>query len=119
MNNKANKKLTNLSKSLRRNMTDEEKHLWYDFLKDLPVTVNRQKVIGKYIADFYCATAQLVIEVDGEQHYNYIGRKKDITRDMYFNSLGIKVLRYTNSEINKNFKNVCEDIWLHIFGGKN
>ena len=68
MNKTCNSKLTNISKVLRKNMTREEKHLWYDFLKKLPVTVNRQKVIGSYVADFYCASAKLVIELDGSQH---------------------------------------------------
>ena len=63
MNQTNNQKLTRISKVLRRNMTKEEKHLWYDFLKDLPQTVNRQKVIGKYVVDFYCAGAKLVIEL--------------------------------------------------------
>ena len=118
MNNKANGKLTNLSKILRRNMTAEEKHLWYDFLKQIPLTVNRQKVIGNYIADFYCAEASIVIEVDGYQHGTYIGRGDELKKEQYFNSLGIKVLRYSNKDVNSNFENVCEDIWLHITGEK-
>ena len=70
MNERNNPKLTALSQNLRKEMTREEKHLWYDFLQRLPITINRQKVIGKYIADFYCAKAKLVIELDGRQHYN-------------------------------------------------
>jgi very-short-patch-repair endonuclease len=70
MNNKQNPNLTDYAQQLRREMTKEEKHLWYDFLKSLPVTIQRQKVIGKYIVDFYCASAKLVIEIDGSQHYD-------------------------------------------------
>ena len=74
-NNKNNPNLTNLSQNLRKNMTKEEKHLWYDFLKNLPITVNRQKVIGNYIVDFYCAKANIAIELDGSQHYFEQGLK--------------------------------------------
>ena len=114
MNEKANKHLTDISKSLRKNMTPEEKHIWYDFLKNLPITVNRQKVIGKYVVDFYCASAKIVIELDGSQHYTESAIAEDEERDRYLNSFGIKVLRYSNYEFNKNFKGVCEDILKHI-----
>ena len=80
-------------------MTPEEKHLWYDFLKKLPVTINRQKVIGNYIVDFYCADKKTVIELDGSQHFE---SEKDIIRDEYLKSLGIKVLRYWNKELHNN-----------------
>ena len=95
-------------------MTKEEKHLWYDFLKNLPITVNRQKIIGNYIVDFYCAKAKIVIELDGSQHYFEQGSKNDSIRDEYLNSLGIEVLRYSNLDIKKNFSGVCEDILKHI-----
>ena len=85
-------------------MTGEERHLWYDFLKNLPQTVNRQKVIGNYIVDFYCSSNKLVIEIDGSQHYEDAGKKVDKERDEYLNKLGIKVLRYSNRDINQNFK---------------
>ena len=91
-------------------MTKEEKHLWYDFLKKLDVTIHRQKTIGNYIADFYLAKAKLVIEIDGSQHYESEGKEKDEIRDNYLNSLGIKVLRYSNLDINNNFDEVCENI---------
>ena len=113
-NNKNNPKLKTLSQNLRKNMTKEEKHLWYDFLKNLPITVNRQKVIGNYIVDFYCAKANIAIELDGSQHYFEKGLQKDATRDEYLNSLGIEVLRYSNLDIKKNFSGVCEDILKHI-----
>lgn len=95
-------------------MTKEERHLWYDFLKNLPVTVNRQKIIGNYIVDFYCAKAKIVIELDGSQHYFKQGSKNDSIRDEYLNSLGIAVLRYSNLDIKKNFSGVCDDILKHI-----
>lgn len=95
-------------------MTKEEKHLWYDFLKSLPVTVYRQKVIGNYIVDFYCAQAKLVIELDGSQHFNDISAENDRQRDEFMQSLGLTVLRYSNAEINCNFKNICEDIYKRI-----
>ncbi len=91
-------------------MTKEERHLWYDFLKSLPVTVNRQKVIGNYIVDFYCASSKLVIELDGSQHFMDEGLEYDRRRDAYLKSLGLTVVRYANSDINDNFDGVCEDI---------
>ncbi|MBE5760923.1 MAG: endonuclease domain-containing protein [Clostridiales bacterium] len=114
MNEKHNRKLTPLSRNLRKQMTEEESKLWYTFFKNIPQTVNRQKVIGRYIVDFYCADSKLVIELDGEQHYVGEGKLKDEKRDAYLNSLGIKVLRYSNYELKKHYKDVCEDIWHHI-----
>ncbi len=109
-----NPKLTGNAKALRKNMTKEERHLWYDFLKTLPVTVNRQKVIGKYIVDFYCASAKLVIELDGSQHFEEHGVTTDTERDTYSQSLGLTVLRYSNREVNQRFSGVCEDILNHL-----
>ena len=96
-------------------MTKEEKHLWYDFLKTLPVTVNRQKVVGRYIVDFYCASAKLVIELDGDQHYKDDAKEKDRERDLFLNGLGLTVMRFTNYEIWTNFDGVCMDIYHRIF----
>ena len=114
MNITNNAKLTANSRTLRKNMTKEERHLWYDFLKALPVTVKRQKVIGNYIVDFYIASSKIVIELDGSQHYDDNNIRKDEKRDDFFNSLGIEVLRYSNLDINKRFKYVCEDILNRI-----
>ena len=105
-----NKKLTAISKILRRNMTEEERHLWYDFLKKLPQTVHRQKVIGNYIVDFYCAEAKLVIELDGSQHKTQQGIQDDFLRDEYLNNLGITVVRYSNLDVREKFEGVCADI---------
>ena len=114
MNKTNNPNLKHFAQELRRNMTKEEKHLWYDFLKKLPVKFNRQKVIGTYIVDFYSAEAKLVIELDGAQHYEERSREKDIMRDTYLNSLGILVLRYTNIDFHKNFDGICKDILVNI-----
>ena len=114
MNKTNNSKLTGISKVLRKNMTKEEKHLWYDFLKHIPQTVNRQKVIGKYVVDFYCASAKLVIEIDGSQHYEEKGKQIDRERDLYLNTLGITVLRYSNIDIQNRFDVICADILEHI-----
>jgi very-short-patch-repair endonuclease len=114
MNERSNPKLTGISKMLRRNMTKEEKHLWYDFLKQLPQTINRQKVIGPYVVDFYCACARLVIELDGSQHYEENERLKDQERDAYLRELEITVVRYTNLDIHKKFDAVCADIVRRI-----
>ena len=97
-------------------MTKEERHLWYDFLKQLPVTVHRQKTIGNYIVDFYIAEAKLVIELDGSQHFEEEGQKMDEVRDVFLKSQGLTVLRYANSHINQNFQGVCQNIWEHLFG---
>ncbi len=95
-------------------MTPEERHLWYDFLKDFPIQFKRQKVIGPYIVDFYCAAAKIVIELDGSQHYKPDAKAADIERDEYFEKYGITVLRYSNKEVNENFGWVTRDITKHI-----
>ena len=95
-------------------MTKEERHLWYDFMRGLPVRVHRQKVIGRYIVDFYIAEKNLVIELDGSQHYEQDAIRADMERDAYMNSLGINVFRYSNLEVNQNFRAVCQDIWNRL-----
>ena len=114
MNETSNFRLTKNSQTLRKNMTKEERHLWYDFLKGQSTTFNRQKVIGDYIVDFYCAKAKLVIELDGWQHYEEEGKEKDLKRDSYLAELGLKVLRYSNYDVNSNFDGVCADILKHL-----
>ena len=110
MNQTNNPKLRKNAQKLRREMTKEERRLWYDFLKQLPLTVNRQKVIGHYIVDFYCASAKLAIELDGSQHYESEGTTSDQERDYALNQLGITVVRYSNSDIDRNFDGVCADL---------
>ena len=108
------KKLIAYSRDLRRNMTGEERHLWYDFLKTLPMPVNRQRVIGQYIADFYISSAKIVIELDGSQHFEDEGLRKDAERDKCFEKMGILVLRYSNYDIKNSFDVVCQDILNNI-----
>ena len=105
-----NKNLNLAAKELRKNMTPEEKHLWYDFLKNYPVQFNRQKVIGNYITDFYCKKANLVIEIDGAQHFEHDNSEYDKARTDYLNSVGIEVIRFLNKDINYNFNNTCKYI---------
>ena len=95
-------------------MTTEEKHLWYDLLKKLPMTVNRQKNIGDYIVDLYIAQKRIVIEIDGSQHEMEEKMVSDKERDKELKKIGITVLRYSNSDINKNFNTVSEDILNHL-----
>jgi very-short-patch-repair endonuclease len=110
MNQGSNPKLTPLARKLRREMTKEERHLWYDFLRTLPVTVNRQKVIGPFIVDFYIASSKLVIELDGSQHFEEDGVSSDRERDAWLAEHGLRVVRYSNADVNGNFSGVCEDI---------
>ena len=105
---------TALSRVLRKNMTPEEKHLWYDLLKRLPVTVNRKKTIGDFIVDFYIASARLVIEIDGRQHNSPEHADADRKRDYDLRKLGNTVLRYSNRDIRERFSAVCEDILRHL-----
>lgn len=105
-----NSDLKGNAKKLRNNPTQQERKLWYDFLKNLNCHFVRQKVIGNYIVDFYCAKYKVVIELDGSQHYDEVGEKKDKLRDEYLTSFGLTVLRYSNLEINNNFNGVCQDI---------
>ena len=91
-------------------MTKEEKHLWYDFLRIYPVKFLRQKVLGRYIVDFYCAEAKLVVELDGSGHYEHDAMKYDEERTKYLQNYKLMVVRIDNREINNNFNNVCEYI---------
>ena len=102
------------AQSLRKNMTKEERHLWYDFLKTYPVQFRRQYMIGCYIADFYCYRAQLVLELDGSQHYTPEEQAYDKKRTDYMESQGIQVLRFSNLDVLRNFAGVCEMIDLTV-----
>ena len=105
-----NKELTKYSQDLRKNMTPEEKHLWYDFLKYLPMPVKRQYVVENYILDFFIPRVNIAIEIDGSQHRTAEGITYDNQRDAYLNSLGLKVLRISNDEIRNDFEGVCKRI---------
>ena len=95
-------------------MTKEERHLWYDFLRTYPIRFSRQKVLGKYIADFYSAKAKLVIELDGAQHYDDVHFEKDIERTFFLEGYGLTVIRISNYELNRNFQGVCEYIDIMV-----
>ena len=107
MDRKQNKKLVSFARGLRKNMTKEEKHLWYDFLKNYDVKFNRQKVLGRYIADFYSAELKLVIELDGSQHYDPEAKVYDEERTEFFKGYDIEVVRINNLEVTRNFRGVC------------
>ena len=110
MDRKHNKSIVSVAKNLRNNMTKEERHLWYDFLRNYEIKFSRQKVLGKYIADFYSPQAKLVIELDGGQHYEENQTKKDANRTAYLEQYGLKVIRIPNNYITQNFNGVCEYI---------
>ncbi len=114
MERKHNPKLTPLAKELRKNMTKEERKLWYDFLRDYPERFLRQKVIDDFIADFYCNRARLIIELDGSQHFEESGRLKDKLRTEIIEKRDLTVIRIPNNEVNENFDGVCEYIDMTV-----
>ena len=105
-----NSKLKKHSQQLRREMTKEERKLWYEFLKKIPLTIKRQKIIKSYIVDFCIDKAKLIIELDGSQHYDVSGEIADRERDDCLKQMGYKVLRFTNLEISQKFSAVCTEI---------
>ena len=109
-----NKKFVSNARALRKNMTPEEKHLWYDFLKPLPFNVRRQHNIENYIVDFYIAEKRIVIEIDGRQHLLSEHKEADERRETVLENWGISVLRYSNDSIRNNFNAVAEDILRHL-----
>ena len=110
---KDNSQLEN-ARRLRREMTPHERKLWFLFLRKYPVKIYKQRIIGKFIVDFYCAAAKLVIEVDGSQHYEPQGIAYDIERSAFLSALGLEVLRFSNREIDREFRGVCEQIDMTI-----
>ena len=114
MDRKHNSKIVPTAKMLRKNMTKEERHLWYDYLRTHPARFSRQKVLGKYIADFYSAQAKLVIELDGGGHYTADAQRRDEERTAFLESYGLTVVRISNSEVNSNFRGVCDYIALCV-----
>ncbi len=113
-----NKTLLGNARKLRKEMTKEERRLWYTFLRECPARFRRQQIIGNFIVDFYCHSKGIVIELDGSQHYEDQGKRTDQERDAYLHSLGLSVLRYANSDVNRNFRGVCEDILKHLEDGE-
>ena len=114
MDHKHNPQLVTNARSLRKNMAKEERHLWYDFLRGYDIRFLRQKILGKYIADFYCPQAKIVIELDGSQHYEPMGLEKDTERTAYLAQYDITVFRIPNNEVMNNFRGVCEFIDLQV-----
>ena len=110
MDYKHNPRLTGNARSLRKNMTKEERHLWYDYLRDYPVRFLRQKVIDDYIVDFYCASAKLIIELDGSQHCEPKAVEYDTIRTDYLQKQGFLVMRFSNLDVMTQFRAVCESI---------
>ena len=107
MTTKKNNDLLENARKLRRNMTRQEKHLWYDYLRSYPIKVYKQRIIDNYIADFYCHQARLVIELDGSQHYTPDGRAHDEARSDVIGKYGIQVLRFYNGDVDSRFESVC------------
>ena len=114
MRRKHNASLVSLAKTLRNNMTKEERHLWYDFLRDYPARFLRQKVLGTYIVDFYCASAKIVVELDGSQHYEAPEIAKDEERTAFLRGYGLTVIRIPNNAVNQGFRGVCAYIDLAV-----
>ena len=111
---KHNSKLTSHAQHLRRNMTKEERRLWYEYLRNYPYQFRRQVTFGNYILDFYCAAAKLAVELDGSQHYSEEGMRYDENRTAYLNEIGIRVIRFSNTDIMRNLAGVCETIDAQI-----
>ena len=105
-----NFRLKDNSRDLRKNMTKQERRLWYNFLREHNVRFNRQRPIGEYIVDFYSSKAKLIIELDGSQHYSKEGKAYDERRSLFFKSLGLEVIRFSNLDIDTNFEGVCHCI---------
>ena len=110
---KDNTQLEN-ARRLRREMTPNERKLWYLILRKYPVKIYKQRIIGKFVVDFYCACAKLVIEVDGSQHYEPQGMAYDAERSAFLSAMGLDVLRFSNRDIDRDFRGVCEQIDLTI-----
>ena len=107
-------RLIGYARDLRKNQTKEERKLWHTFLKSLPLKFVRQKPIGQYIVDFYCAEAKLAIELDGSQHYEVFGEEYDLQRNRFLNEQGITVVRYSNLQIAREYNSVKADILKHL-----
>ena len=105
-----NNDLLKNARTLRKEMTPQELRLWYRFLRTYPVKIYKQRIIGEYIVDFYCHPVRLVIEIDGSQHYDPESVVYDKKRTTYLESLGLRVVRFSNADINVRFPAVCEEI---------
>ena len=114
MHVKRNFKLLEQARNLRRNMTPQETKLWYQFLRTYPVKVYKQRIIESFIADFYCASAHLVIEIDGSQHFTSQGIAYDRERSQVMQQYGIETIRFSNADIDRRFQAVCDQIHHEI-----
>ena len=110
-----NKKLTSRAQKLRRNMTKEERRLWYEYLRGYKNQFRRQVTFGNYILDFYCSAAKLAVDLDGSQHYEAAGKNYDESRTAYLNGLGICVLRFSNTDVMGNLSGVCQKIDMVVY----
>ena len=102
------------ARRLRREMTPHERKLWYLFLRKYPAKIYKQRIIGRFIVDFYCASAKLVIELDGSQHYELQGMAYDSERSAFLKALGLEVLRFSNRDVDMDFRGVCTQIDITI-----
>ena len=109
-----NSELTKYAQTLRKNMTKEERRLWYEYLRQYTHQFRRQVTFGHYILDFYCAAAKLAIELDGSQHYETDGQQYDEKRDAWLESQGIQVLRFSNTDVLQNLAGVCQVIDMTV-----
>lgn len=109
-----NKNLKEVARNLRKSMTDQERRLWFCFLRKYPVKFVRQRPIGSYVADFYCSDAKLIVEIDGSQHYTDEGKKHDDNRTYVINQYGVEVLRFSNYDVDTNFQGVCYEIDRYV-----
>ena len=109
-----NVKLSTNAKNLRKNLTKEEAKLWYQFLCRFQPRFHRQYVVGNYILDFYCHQAKLAVELDGSQHYSPEGSESDGIRTEYLEKQGILVMRFSNLDVTRRFREVCEEIYRKV-----
>ena len=107
-------KIRRYSQNLRKNMTKEERHLWYDFLKNYPIPFHRQYSFGSYIVDFYCHSAGLVLELDGSQHCTLEELEYDRRRTAFLDEQGLYVMRFSNMDVRRAFRGVCESIDMAV-----
>ena len=98
------------SRVLRRDPTPAERKLWFEFLRDLPLKITRQKPLGRFIADFYCASRKLIVEIDGDSHFTAAGQQYDAARTAALNNKGLKIVRFTNEDVLQRFEAVCLEI---------
>ena len=114
MKHTRNEFLVSNARALRKNMTRQERMLWFQFLRYCKPRFRRQEIIGNYIADFFCHAAKLVVEIDGSQHYEPEDRNKDNIRSEYFHKEVLKILRFSNADVDKRFDSVCQAVLLAL-----